>query len=39
VRVLGFSPSLTYTYNRAESSLDLYRTSRHRLQVGLARYF
>jgi hypothetical protein len=39
LRVLGFSPSLTYTYNRAESSLDLYRTSRHRLQVGLARYF
>jgi hypothetical protein len=39
LRVLGFSPSLTYTYNRADSSLDLYRTSRHRLQVGLARYF
>lgn len=39
LRVLGFSPSVTYTYNRAESSLDLYRTSRHRLQVGLARYF
>ncbi len=39
IRLLGFSPSLTYTYNRADSSLDLYRTTRHRLQIGLARYF
>lgn len=39
IRVLGFSPSVTYTYNRADSSLDLYRTTRHRFEFGLARYF
>lgn len=39
MRVLGFSPSVTYTFNRADSSLDLYRTNRHRLQFGFARYF
>lgn len=39
LRVLGFSPSVTYTYNRADSTLDLYRVSRHRVQFGLARYF
>lgn len=39
IRVLGFSPSFTYTYNQSESSLDLYRTTRHRVQLGLARYF
>ena len=39
LRVWGFSPSLTYTFNRADSSLDLYRTTRHRFQFGLARYF
>ena len=39
IRVLGFSPSITYTYNRADSTLDLYRVSRHRIQLGLARYF
>lgn len=39
IRVLGFSPSVSYTYNRADSSLDLYQTARHRVQLGLARYF
>jgi len=39
IRVLGFSPSVSYTYNRADSTLDLYQTARHRVQLGLARYF
>ena len=39
VRVLGFSPSLTYTYNRTQTPIDFYRTDRHRLVFGLARYF
>lgn len=39
VRVLGFSPSVTYTYNRTETPIDFYRTDRHRLVFGLARYF
>jgi outer membrane protein len=39
LRVLGFSPSLTYTYNGINSSLPLYASDRHRLQLGLARYF
>jgi hypothetical protein len=39
VRVAGFSPSLTYTYNRIDSTLPLYAIDRHRIQLGLARYF
>lgn len=39
VRVLGFSPSVTYTYGRTETNYDLYRTDRHRLRFNLARYF
>lgn len=39
VRLLGFSPSITYTYNRTETPIDFYRTDRHRLVFGLARYF
>lgn len=39
IRVLGFSPSVTYTYNRNASTIDLYRTDRHRVTFGLARYF
>ncbi len=39
VRIWGFSPSLTYNYNRVDSSLGLYRTDRHRVRFGLMRYF
>lgn len=39
VRVLGFSPSLTYDYNRTDSSLLLYKNDRHRVRFGLVRYF
>ena len=39
VRVLGFSPSVTYTYNRVDTPIDFYRTARHRIVLGLARYF
>lgn len=39
IRVWGFSPSVTYDYNRIDSSLTLYRSDRHRVRFGLARYF
>ncbi|WP_156679253.1 porin family protein [Sphingomonas profundi] len=39
VRVAGFSPSVTYTYNGIDSTVGLYRINRHRIQFGLARYF
>ncbi|TVV73282.1 surface lipoprotein assembly modifier [Sphingomonas solaris] len=39
VRVAGFSPSLTYTYNHIGSTQTLYRIDRHRIQLGLSRYF
>lgn len=39
VRVAGFSPSITYTYNGIGSTQSLYRIDRHRVQLGLARYF
>ena len=39
IRVLGFSPSITYSYSRTDSSVSLYRADRHRFQFGLARYF
>ena len=39
LRVAGFSPSVTYTYNRIDSSTPLYAIDRHRIQFGLARYF
>lgn len=39
VRVAGFSPSVTYTYNGIDSTVGLYQISRHRIQFGLARYF
>jgi len=39
VRLLGFSPSVTYNFNRVDSSLGLYRTDRHRVRFGLVRYF
>lgn len=36
---LGVIPSLTYTYNRTDSSIDYYSTDRHRLRLGLGRRF
>lgn len=39
IRVLGFSPSVTYTYSRNASHISLYDTARHRMQFELARYF
>jgi hypothetical protein len=39
VRVLGFSPSVTYSFARNASNIRLYDTTRHRFQFELARYF
>jgi outer membrane protein len=39
IRVLGFSPSVTYTYAENASSLSLYDSHRHRFRFALARYF
>jgi hypothetical protein len=39
VRVLGFSPSMTYTYSNIDSSMTLYKSERSRLAFNLARYF
>ena len=39
IRFWGFSPSVTYDFNRTDSSLVLYRSDRHRVRFGLARYF
>jgi hypothetical protein len=35
----GLTPSLTYTYNRTDSSTHLFDTDRHRLRLGLAKSF
>jgi len=39
VHLLGFSPSLTMTYNRNMSSISLYDSQRTRVRFGLMRYF
>ena len=39
IRVLGFSPSLTYTYSRTSSNIAFYSSQRSRLEFSLARYF
>ncbi|MBW6522631.1 DUF560 domain-containing protein [Sphingomonas sp. RHCKR47] len=39
LRVLGFSPQLSWAATGILSSLDLYRTKRSRFSIGLARYF
>lgn len=39
VRVLGFSPSMTYTFTKTSTNIPLYRNERHRLEFSLARYF
>ena len=39
VRVLGFSPSVSYTYSKSLSNLTLYDSKRSRIRFALARYF
>lgn len=39
LRFWGFSPSVTYDFNRTDSSLTLYKSDRHRVRFGLVRYF
>ena len=39
MRVLGFSPSISYNYSSTKSSMDLYRADRSRFRFALARYF
>ncbi len=39
VRVLGFSPSITYTYTNIVSNYRFYDSARHRFRFALARYF
>ncbi len=39
VRVLGFSPSVTFSYNRNASNISLYDSQRSRVRFGLMRYF
>jgi hypothetical protein len=39
IRVLGFSPSVTYTFTKTSTNVPLYRNERHRVEFALARYF
>lgn len=39
IRVLGFSPSATYTFTKTKTNVPLYRNERHRVEFALARYF
>ena len=39
IKVAGFSPSVTYTYNGSLSSIPIYRTERSRAMLGISRYF
>lgn len=39
VRVLGFSPSITYNFSRTASNISFYDSERHRVEFALARYF
>jgi hypothetical protein len=39
LRVVGFSPSVSYTYTLNDSSLTLYQSERSRFAFNLARYF
>ncbi len=39
IRVMGFSPSVAYSYSASLSSLTLYDSKRSRLRFALARYF
>ena len=39
LRILGFSPALTYSFSKSASSVALYQSKRSRLAFTLARYF
>lgn len=39
IRVLGFSPSLVYSFSNIDSTMALYESQRHRVEFSLARYF
>lgn len=39
VRVWGFSPTVSYSYNRSDSSIAYYAVERSRFRFALARYF
>lgn len=39
IRVMGFSPSITYTWSHTSTNVPLYRVERHRAEFSLARYF
>lgn len=39
IRVLGFSPSIDYTYQYNKSNINLYEYNRHRVEFAIARYF
>ncbi len=39
VKLLGFSPSVEYSYNRNDSNYSIYQSDRHRAEFKLARYF
>ena len=39
IRVLGFSPQISISYSRIDSSIDYYSSQRTRFRFALARYF
>ncbi len=39
IRLMGFSPSVTYNFSKVQSNLALYKSQRHRVQFVVARYF
>lgn len=39
IRVLGFSPSVTYNFSKTASNINFYDAERHRVEFALARYF
>lgn len=39
IRVLGFSPSIEYQFQKVDTNYALYRSNRHRAEFKLARYF
>jgi hypothetical protein len=39
IRVLGFSPQISVSYSRIDSSIDYYTSQRTRFRFALARYF
>ena len=39
IRVLGFSPSIEYNFSKVATNYTLYRSTRHRVEFKIARYF